>query len=171
MPASLESGTVISPLLIPAVSITDEPAYKYRGMHLDVGRHMFPVDFIKKYIDLMALHKMNTFHWHLTEDQGWRIEIKKYPELTTIGSQRKETIVEKNFDPYVGDGKPYGGFYTQNEVKDIVAYASKNHITVIPEIEMPGHALAAIASYPQLGNTGKQLEVGTKWGVFENRWR
>jgi len=157
-------------VLIPAATITDSPRYAYRGMHLDVARHFFPVQFVKKYIDILAMHKMNTFHWHLTEDQGWRIEIKKYPKLTEVGSVRKETIVGhgntwKNPDVKY-DGTPYGGFYTQEEVKEIVAYATERHITVIPEIELPGHALAAIAAYPELGNTGKQYEVGTRWGVF-----
>ena len=157
----------IDEITIPAVYIEDHPRYAYRGMHLDVGRHMFPVDFIKKYIDLLALHKMNRFHWHLTEDQGWRIEIKKYPKLTEVGSVRKETMIEKNFDPYKGDKKEYGGYYTQEEVKEIVAYAQDKHIVIIPEIEMPGHALAALASYPELGNDTAPYEVATKWGVFE----
>ena len=157
-------------VLIPAATITDSPRYAYRGMHLDVARHFFPVQFVKKYIDILAMHKMNTFHWHLTEDQGWRIEIKKYPKLTEVGSVRKETIVGhgntwKNPDVKY-DGTPYGGFYTQEEVKEIVAYATERHITVIPEIELPGHALAAIAAYPELGNTGEQYEVGTRWGIF-----
>ncbi|MEP0263760.1 beta-N-acetylhexosaminidase [Dokdonia sp.] len=169
MPFTIESNQENSTdITIPSVHIEDQPSYVYRGMHLDVGRHFFPVDFIKKYIDLIALHKMNTFHWHLTEDQGWRIEIKKYPKLTEIGSKRKETILEKNFDPYKGDGKPYAGFYTQEEIKDIVAYAASRHITVIPEIELPGHSLAAIASYPELGNTNERHEVGTRWGVYEH---
>ena len=168
MPASIEDKkNEIAELTIPAVTINDNPRYVYRGMHLDVGRHFFPVDFIKKYIDLIAMHKMNTFHWHLTEDQGWRIEIKKYPKLTEIGSNRNETMIEKNFNPYKGDGKPYGGFYSQDEVKDIVAYAKERHVTVIPEIELPGHSLAALAAYPELGNTDEAYEVGTKWGVFQ----
>ncbi len=154
-------------LSVPDVKIIDEPRFSYRGMHLDVGRHFFNVNFIKKYIDLIALHKMNKFHWHLTEDQGWRIEIKKYPKLTEIGSIREETMTEKNFNPYKGDGKEYGGFYTQEEVKDIVAYAKKRHITVIPEIELPGHSLAALAAYPELGNGTGPYKVATKWGVFE----
>ena len=167
MPSTIESNQENNtPITIPAVRIEDQPSYVYRGMHLDVGRHFFPVDFIKKYIDLIALHKMNTFHWHLTEDQGWRIEIKKYPKLTEIGSRRKETILEKNFNPYIGDKKPYEGFYTQEEIKEIVAYATSRHITVIPEIELPGHSLAAIASYPELGNTNKPHEVGKRWGVY-----
>ena len=157
-------------VLIPAVTIADSPKFVYRGMHLDVARHFFPVSFVKKYIDILAMHKMNTFHWHLTEDQGWRIEIKKYPKLTSIGSVRKQTIVghgntwDKPGVKY--DGKPYGGFYTQEDVKEIVAYATERHITVIPEIELPGHALAAISAYPELGNTGEQYDVATRWGVF-----
>lgn len=165
MPAETET-TSVNELTIPAVSIKDEPRYSYRGMHLDVARHMFPVEFIKTYIDLIAMHKMNTFHWHLTEDQGWRIEIKQYPKLTEVGSVRKETMVEKNFDPYVGDGEEYGGFYTQEEVKDIVAYAQEKHITIIPEIELPGHSLAALAAYPEFGNDTGPYEVATSWGVF-----
>lgn len=152
---------------VPFVVINDEPAFKYRGLHLDVGRHFFPVSFIKKYIDLLALHKMNVFHWHLTEDQGWRLEIKKYPKLTEIGSVRKETLIgHGGIRPFKYDGKPYGGFYTQDEAREIVAYAKERHITVIPEIEMPGHALAALASYPELGCTGGPYEVATRWGVF-----
>jgi len=156
--------------LIPAATIADSPKFVYRGMHLDVARHFFPVSFVKKYIDILAMHKMNTFHWHLTEDQGWRIEIKKYPKLTSIGSIRKETIVGHgntwNKPEVKYDGKPYGGFYTQEDVKEVVAYAEKRHITIIPEIELPGHSLAAITAYPELGNTGEQYEVGTRWGVF-----
>ncbi|WP_296635630.1 beta-N-acetylhexosaminidase [Polaribacter sp.] len=169
LPPEIETQVTVSNLSVPAVAIYDEPRFKYRGMHLDVGRHFSPVAFIKKYIDLIAFHKMNTFHWHLTEDQGWRIEIKKYPKLTEVGAFRKETLVghARNKGKRKFDGKPYGGFYTQEEVKEIVAYASSKHITVIPEIELPGHSLAAIASYPHLGNTGKQYEVGTRWGVFK----
>lgn len=136
-------------LKIAAVDVKDEPRFAYRGSMLDVGRHFFPVSFVKKYIDYLALHKMNYFHWHLTEDQGWRIEIKKYPKLTEIGSKRNGTIVGR----YPGNGNdntPDGGFYTQEEVKDIVKYAADRFITVIPEIEMPGHGSAAIAAYPQL---------------------
>ena len=148
MPVSIESSN--SKLItIPAVSIKDNPRYVYRGMHLDVGRHLFPVEFIKKYIDLIALHKMNTFHWHLTEDQGWRVEIKKYPKLTEVGAWRNGTIIGHN--PGTGnDQEKYGGFYTQDEVKDIVNYATERHVSVIPEIELPGHSSAAIASYPYL---------------------
>jgi hexosaminidase len=153
---------------ISAVTIVDEPRFAYRGMHLDVGRHLFPVAFIKRYIDLMAMYKMNTFHWHLTEDQGWRIEIAKYPRLTEVGSCRRETILEKNFDPYVGDGIPYCGYYTQDEIREIVAYAAERYVTVMPEIEMPGHSVAALAAYPELACTDGPFEVFTKWGVTED---
>ena len=154
-------------LNVPACEIQDEPQFVYRGMHLDAGRHFFPVACIKRYIDMIALHKMNTFHWHLTEDQGWRIEIKKYPKLTTIGGFRKETIIGTGSEePLVFDDKPYGGFYTQEEVKDIVAHAGSRFVTIIPEIEMPGHSLAALAAYPEFSCTGGPFEVGTKWGVF-----
>lgn len=153
---------------IAGVDIEDRPRFGYRGMHLDVGRHLFPVEFIKKYLDLMAQYKLNTFHWHLTEDQGWRIEIKKYPRLAEVGSRRRETVLGQNIDPYVGDGIPYGGYYTQAQVKDIVAYAQARHITVIPEIEMPGHSLAALAAYPELACTPGPFEVGTTWGVIED---
>ena len=152
---------------IACVNIKDEPQYKYRGMHLDVGRHFFSVNFIKKYIDLMARLKMNTFHWHLTEDQGWRIEIKKYPKLQEIAAFRNETLIgHYNDQPHQFDGKPYGGFYTQEQIKEVVAYAKTRQVTIIPEIEMPGHSQAAIAAYPELGCTRKQVEVATKWGVF-----
>ena len=153
---------------IACINIKDEPQFKYRGMHLDVGRHFFSVDFIKKYIDLMARLKMNTFHWHLTEDQGWRIEIKKYPKLQEIAAYRKETLIgHYNDQPHQFDGKPYGGFYTQEQIKEVVAYAKTRQVTIIPEIEMPGHSQAAIAAYPELGCSGEQVEVATKWGVFD----
>ncbi len=150
---------------LPAISIFDKPQFKWRGAHLDVCRHFFDKAFVKKYIDLLAKHKMNRFHWHLTEDQGWRIEIKKYPKLTEIGSIRKETVIKKNFNPYKGDGKEYGGFYTQEDIKEIVAYARERFITVIPEIEMPGHSLAALAAYPNLSCTKDSFEVLTRWGI------
>ena len=159
------AGDADAAWVIPAVEIEDRPRFTYRGMHLDVGRHFFPVDFIKRYIDLMAMYKMNTFHWHLTEDQGWRIEIKKYPRLTEVGSCREETILEKNFDPYVGDGIRYCGFYTQDEVREVVAYAASRHVIVIPEIEMPGHSVAALAAYPEFACTDGPFEVSTVWGV------
>ena len=157
----------LSEVVIPDVVIKDAPRFAWRGLHLDVGRHFMPKEFILKYIDYMAIHKFNTFHWHLTEDQGWRIEIKNYPRLTEIGSVRKETLVG-HYGSKVYDGTSAGGFYTQEEVKEIVAYAADRFITVVPEIEMPGHALAALAAYPELGCTGGPYEVGTTWGVFED---
>ena len=154
-------------IAIPCLELQDEPQFKYRGMHLDVGRHFFSVDFIKKYIDLIARLKMNTFHWHLTEDQGWRIEIKKYPKLQEIAAFRNETLVgHYNDQPHQFDEKKYGGFYSQEQIKEVVAYANIRQVTIIPEIEMPGHSQAAIAAYPSLGCTGEQVEVATKWGVF-----
>ena len=174
---------------IPAVAITDFPRYVYRGMHLDVSRHFFPVDFVKKYIDLIALHKMNTFHWHLTEDQGWRIEIKQYPKLTEVGGFRNGTIVGHN-PGTENDQQEYGGFYTQDEIKEVVKYAQARHVTIIPEIELPGHSSAAIAAYPYLscfpdektvvGNDmmskkGREFQqngtpkiVQETWGVFDD---
>ena len=152
---------------IPCLNIHDYPRFSWRGMHLDCSRHFFPVEFVKKYIDMMAYYKMNTFHWHLTDDQGWRIEIKQYPKLTEIGSHRKETIVAKNFDPYIGDKTPYDGFYTQEQIKEIVKYAAQRQITIVPEIEMPGHSQAAIAAYPELACFGMSYEVLTKWGVSD----
>jgi hexosaminidase len=137
-------------------------------MHLDVARHFMPVEFVKKYIDLMSQYKFNYFHWHLTEDQGWRIEIKKYPRLTEIGSKRPETVKERNLTPYIGDGTPHGGFYTQEQIKDVVKYAKERHITVIPEIELPGHASAALAAYPQFGcKKDYEYKVQTTWGIFK----
>lgn len=169
LPHQLENQTYEqSKIQIQAQYIEDAPEFTYRGMHLDVGRHFFPVEFIKKYIDMLAMLKMNTFHWHLTEDQGWRIEIKKYPKLQEVAAWRDETLIGHYNDmPHQFDGKKYGGFYTQEEVKEIVAYAEKRHITVIPEIEMPGHSQAAIAAYPQLGCTGENPGVAKLWGVFE----
>ncbi|MEN9610190.1 MAG: hypothetical protein RLZZ628_1004 [Bacteroidota bacterium] len=165
-----QNGKSQSSWRIPAVQIEDMPRYAYRGMHLDVSRHFFPIAFVKKYIDLLAVHKMNTFHWHLTDDQGWRIEIKKYPKLTEIGSKRKETLMGSYADkPEKYDGKEYGGFYTQAEIREIVAYAKARYITVIPEIEMPGHALAALSAYPELScDASKTYQAATKWGVFED---
>ena len=153
---------------IPCCEIEDYPRYDWRGMHLDVCRHFFPKDDVKKYLDYLALYKLNIFHWHLTEDQGWRIEIKKYPLLTQIGSMRKETVIGHPSDNAKYDGKPYGGFYSQEDIKEIVAYATQRHITVVPEIEMPGHALAALSAYPKFSCNQKPLEVGTTWGVFDD---
>lgn len=170
LPPEFESGSFSDETVsLRCMTITDAPQFSYRGMHLDVGRHMFSVDFIKKYIDALAMLKMNTFHWHLTEDQGWRIEIKQYPKLQDIAAFRTETLIGHYSDqPHQYDGKPYGGFYTQDEIKSIVAYAESRHVTIIPEIELPGHAQAAIAAYPHLGCTGEQINVATKWGVFEH---
>lgn len=152
---------------LPAGVVNDEPRFGYRGMHLDVGRHFFSLEFVKKYIDLLALHNMNTFHWHLTEDQGWRMEIKKYPKLTEVGAYRNRTLVG-----YWGSGEydntRYGGFYTQEEMKEVVEYARERYITVVPEVDLPGHMLAALAAYPELGCTGGPYEVSPDWGVFED---
>jgi hexosaminidase len=163
------------PVELPYVKITDYPRFAYRGLHLDVGRHMFPPDFIKKYIDLLAHHKMNRFHWHLTEDQGWRIEIKGYPKLQEIAAYRKETVVgrattatRKNLKDTDFDGERYGGYYTQEEIRDIVKYAKDRHVTIVPEIELPGHALAALSAYPNLGCTGGPYEAATTWGIFDD---
>lgn len=152
---------------VPACTIYDEPRFEYRGAMLDVGRHFMPVAFVKKFIDLMAMHKLNKFHWHLTEDQGWRIEIKKYPKLTEVASYRKETM-KGHYSDNAYDATPYGGFYTQDEIRDIVKYAASKYIEVIPEIEMPGHSLAAITAYPELGCENKKYEVGTRWGIYDD---
>ena len=150
---------------VAAVSIVDKPCFRYRGGMLDSGRHFWTVDEVKEFIDILAMHKMNRFHWHLTEDQGWRIEIKRYPELTRVGSVRKETLVGHLTTSSEYDRTPYGGYYTQSEIRDIVAYAAERYITVIPEIELPGHAVAALASYPWLGCRGEGYEVRTTWGI------
>ena len=151
---------------LPAAEINDYPRFSYRGVHLDVSRHFFPADSVKHFIDMMALHNINRLHWHLTDDQGWRIEIKKRPELTTIGSKRSETVIGYNSGEY--DGIPYSGFYTQDEAREIVKYAKERHITVIPEIDLPGHMQAALAAYPELGCTGGLYEVWKMWGVSED---
>lgn len=152
---------------IPCLAMEDAPRFKYRGMHLDVCLHYFDVDFLKKYIDIMALHKVNRFHWHLTEDQGWRLEIKKYPLLTEKGQWRKETVVG-SLNSGVYDGTPYGGYYSQEQVRELVQYAAERYVTIIPEIELPGHALAAIACYPELScGLEDHYETATKWGVFK----
>jgi hexosaminidase len=158
----------------PCLEIEDQPRFPWRGSHLDVGRHFAPRETILKHLDLLALHKLNVFHWHLTEDQGWRLEIKKYPHLTEIGAWRKDSAVgppsERGNDGkriWKFEGRPHGGFYTQDDVREVVRYAADRFITVVPEIEMPGHARAAIAAYPELGNTVKPIEVATWWGVFE----
>jgi len=153
---SAEAG-VAAECRIPGVTIEDWPRYAYRGMHLDVCRHFFPVEFVKKYIDLLASFKMNMFHWHLTEDQGWRIEINKFPKLTEIGAWRNGA-----------DGNRYGGFYTQDEIRAVVDYAARRFVTVIPEIELPGHARAALAAYPEYSCTGGPFEVAAEWGIFKD---
>jgi len=147
-------------------TITDAPRFGYRGMMLDVARHFQPVEFVKKYIDLLALHNINRFHWHLTDDQGWRIEIDAYPKLMEISSMRKETVIGRNTGEY--DGTPHGGYYTKEELKEIVQYADERYITIIPEVDLPGHMLAALAAYPELGCTGGPYEVSREWGVFED---
>ena len=152
---------------VPCCNIDDKPRFKYRGMHLDVCLHYFDLDFLKKYIDVMAAHKVNRFHWHLTEDQGWRLEIKKYPLLTEKGQWRKETVVG-SLKSGVYDGTPHGGYYSQEQVRELVKYAADRYVTIIPEIELPGHALAAIACYPELScGLEDHYETATKWGVFK----
>jgi hexosaminidase len=176
LPPALARRSVVAGVAFqaPCVDIEDQPRFGWRGSHVDVGRHFQPKETILKHLDVMALHKLNVFHWHLTDDQGWRIQIKKYPKLTEVGAWRKDSALgpppEK--DPngkrawkYLG--RPHGGFYTQDDVREVVRYAADRFITVVPEIEMPGHARAAIAAYPELGNTGKATEVATSWGVFE----
>lgn len=153
---------------IQSVEIEDYPGFSWRGMHLDCSRHFFTVNEVKRYIDYLAMYKMNVFHWHLTDDQGWRIEIKKYPLLTKISSYRKETLIGRPSAKDEYDGKPYGGFYTQEQIKDIVRYASDRHITVVPEIEMPGHSMAVLAAYPNFSCKGGKFETATSWGVFED---
>ena len=162
---SLPVGTNASKIEFPACVINDWPRFAYRGMHLDVSRHFFTIDEVKEYIDILALHNLNRFHIHLTDDQGWRIEIKKYPKLTEIGAWRSGTIIGKTM---AFDTIRHGGFYTQEELRDLVKYAEKRHITIIPEIDLPGHMLAALASYPELGCTGGPYEVWKQWGVSED---
>jgi len=150
------------------VAIKDKPLVGHRGAMLDVGRHFFTVAEVKRFIDIAAMHKMNIFHWHLTEDQGWRIEIKKYPNLTKIGSMRKQTVVGRNSISKTFDGTPHGGYYTQKEIREIVAYAAERYIEVVPEIDMPGHMVAALASYPELGCRNEKFEVRTRWGISKD---
>ncbi len=174
LPPQIESKEKVTGVkwTIPCVEINDTPSYAYRGMHLDVSRHFFNKQDVMRYIDLLAYHKMNTFHWHLTDDQGWRIEIKKYPKLTTVGATRKRE--QKGTNP---NGKslkrewatiPHSGFYTQDDVREVIAYANKRFVTVIPEIEMPGHAKAALAAYPQYSCSGGPFEVEGEWGVLND---
>ena len=156
----------VGKVIFPAKEITDKPYFAYRGAHLDSARHFFTADSVRIYIDMLALHNINKFHWHLTDDQGWRFESKKYPKLTVVGSTRSQTMVNKQWDTF--DGKPHGGFYTQQEMKDIVKYAADRNITVIPEIDLPGHMVAALATYPQLGCTGGPYKVRETWGIAED---
>lgn len=156
-----------SPSSIRAMQITDQPRFQWRGMHLDVSRHFFPKEFIKKYIDVLAMHKMNVFHWHLTDDQGWRIEIKKYPKLTSIGGWRNNSMIG-HYNENKFDNIKHDGYYTQEDIKEIVNYANVRHVTIVPEIEMPGHSLAALAAYPQYSCTAGKFDVANKWGVFED---
>ncbi len=149
--------------LFPCVKIQDKPRFGYRGMHLDCARHFFSVEEVKKYLDIMATYKLNRLHWHLTDDQGWRVEIKKYPRLTQIGAFRNGTVIKKDWGS--NDGVRYGGYYTQEQLKDVVAYAAAKGITIIPEIDLPGHMMGALAAYPELGCTGGPYEVWTTWGV------
>lgn len=169
MPINVERQVLLSSsqIVVSGVTSIDAPRFAYRGLHLDVSRHMFCTDDIKKYIDLLAFYKLNTFHWHLTDDQGWRIEIKKYPKLQEIGAYRDETVVgHARGKPRTFDGVRYGGYYTQEEVRDIVEYARKKYVTIIPEIELPGHCMAALAAYPELGCVGSSYKTATCWGII-----
>ncbi|HKL20809.1 MAG TPA: beta-N-acetylhexosaminidase, partial [Tichowtungia sp.] len=165
-PEIYSKSPVSNPWKINAVEIRDVPRFGWRGMHLDVGRHFMPKEDVMRFIDTIASLKFNTFHWHLTEDQGWRIEIKKYPKLTEIGAWRAETMAGHWKDkPRTYDGIPHGGFYTQDEIREVVAYAAQRHVTIVPEIDMPGHMQAAIAAYPEMGCTTNKVEVKTEWGI------
>ena len=154
----------LTEVTLPAVMLKDAPRFGYRGVMLDCARHYFPVKFVKQFIDLIAMHNMNVFHWHLTDDQGWRIEVKKYPGLAKIGSVREKTVLGHNSDVF--DDTPYGGYYTQEEAREIVKYAADRFITVIPEIDMPGHMIAALAAYPDMGCTGGPYKVSPIWGIM-----
>lgn len=165
MPA-LKNADGTAVIEMPAVAITDEPRFGYRGMHLDCSRHFYKASFVKQYIDMIALHNMNRFHWHLTDDQGWRFAVDKYPKLATIASQRNGTML--GHCPNVIDHTPYGGYYTDEEIKDIIKYAADRYITIIPEVDMPGHMMAVLAAYPELGCTGGPYETAMRWGIFED---
>ena len=154
------------PKELPYAVVENAPRFAYRGMHLDICRHIFPKDVVKNYIDIMALHDMNTLHWHLSDDQGWRIEIKKWPRLTQVGGWRDRTVIGRNLGIY--DHTMYGGFYTQKDIREIVQYAAERHITIIPEIDMPGHMVAAVTAYPELGCTGGPYEVACEYGVLDD---
>lgn len=165
MPA-LKNADGTAVIEMPAVAITDEPRFGYRGMHLDCSRHFYKASFVKQYIDMIALHNMNRFHWHLTDDQGWRFAVDKYPKLATVASQRNGTMLGRC--PNVIDHTPYGGYYTDEEIKDIIKYAADRYITIIPEVDMPGHMMAVLAAYPELGCTGGPYETAMRWGIFED---
>ena len=158
----------VAEIIMPGVEIKDSPRFSWRGIQLDVSRHFMPKEFILKFLDYMAMHKLNIFNWHLTDDQGWRIEIKKYPRLTEVGSVRKTTMIGHLNNPTGTDTIPSGGYYSQNDIREIVTYAAQRFITIVPGIEMPGHALAALAAYPELGCTGVPYEVATRWGTFND---
>jgi hexosaminidase len=173
MPPEVLGSAVIANFSIPCIEIEDAPRFKWRGAMLDVARYFFPVDYIKRFIDLLAMHKMNVLHLHLTDDQGWRLQIKKYPRLTSIGGYRRETLTTHlgpNKDSHLlpGNGIPHSGFYTQDEAREIVEYARRRHIVVVPEIELPGHARAAIAAYPEFGTRAERVDVGKSWGPHED---
>lgn len=153
-------------VLLPAATIEAAPRFAYRGMMLDCSRHFFPAKFVKEYIDLLALHNMNRFHWHLSDDQGWRFEVPGYPRLTEVGSKRAQTVLGHNSE--LEDGVPYGGYYTDDEIRDIVKYAAERYITIVPEVDMPGHMTAALAAYPELGCTGGPYKTGEFWGVYKD---
>lgn len=161
-----QTGQRTAAVKIPAVTIQDHPAFSWRAMHLDVCRHFFDVEFVKKYIDLLAFHKMNIFHWHLTEDQGWRMPIEAYPKLAEVSAWRESTPLPEN--RHEQDGKPYGGIYTKDEIREVVAYADALGITVMPEIELPGHTIAVLAAYPELGCRGENYKVRTEWGIEDD---
>ena len=168
LPAAIYGNTTAADAdwTLPCLTIEDAPRFAYRGMSFDVSRHFFDLDEVKRYIDIMAVHKLNTLHWHLTDDQGWRIEIKKYPLLTEVGGTRKGTMIKKEWGS--NDGIPHGGFYTQEQIREVVEYAAAHAITVIPEIDLPGHMLAALTAYPQLGCTGGPYQVWDRWGVADD---
>lgn len=168
LPAEVYGKTAVpeADWTLQCVEIDDAPRFGYRGMHLDISRHFYDIDAVKRYLDIMEIHKLNTFHWHLTDDQGWRVEIKKYPELTEKGSVRKGTCVGKNWDEL--DGQPYGGYYTQEQIREVVAYAAGKGITIIPEIDLPGHMLAALTAFPELGCTGGPYDLWCRWGVSDD---
>lgn len=168
LPAAVYSGASAADAdwTIPCVQVKDAPRFSYRGVHLDVSRHFFDTDEVKKYIDALVMHKMNRLHWHLTDDQGWRVQIDAYPKLTEVGAYRNQTVIGKNSGVY--DGQRYGGFYTKDQIRDVVAYAEQRGVVIVPEIDMPGHMLAALAAYPELGCTGEDYEVWGMWGISDD---